>query len=64
MEVDGSLKGVSGRDAVCGWAVVQLDYDEEEEPWYAIYGPMVVELDVQGSIRRQSYGLSLCHLQA
>ena len=32
MAIDGSPKGVSGRDASCGWAVEQLDYDKEEEP--------------------------------
>ena len=39
--IDGSLEGVSGRDAACGWAVVQLDYDKEEEPWYATYGAII-----------------------
>ena len=29
--IDASLKGVSRRDASCGWAVVQLDNDTEEE---------------------------------
>ena len=35
--IDGSVKGVSGRDAACGWEVVHLDHDKEEEPWYATY---------------------------
>ena len=39
--IDGSSQGASGRDAACGWAVVQLDNDKEEEPWYAIYGTML-----------------------
>ena len=41
--VVGSLKGVSGRDAACGWALVQRDYDQKEEPWYATYGSMLAE---------------------
>ena len=39
-----SLKGISSTDAACGWAVVQLDYDKEEETWYAIYGTMLARL--------------------
>ena len=50
--VDGSLKGVSGRDAARGWAVVQLDNDKEE-PWYTIYGTM---LEVQRTIKRGVLG--------
>ena len=40
------------RLAAFRWAVVQLDYDEAEEPWYAIYGTMMVELEVQRTINR------------
>ena len=43
---------------VCGSAVVQLDYDKEEEPWYAIYGSMLAELEGQRTIRR----VKLCFL--
>ena len=49
---DGSLKRVSGLDAACGWAVVQLDQDMTEEPWYAIYGTMLAMLEVQRTIKR------------
>ena len=35
-----------------GSAVVQLDYDKEEESWYAIEGPILAELDVQRTIKR------------
>ena len=27
MVIDGSLKGVSGREAACGWAVVEIDFE-------------------------------------
>ena len=47
----GSVKGVSGKDAACGWAVVQLDCDTEEEPWLAIYGSILAELEVQRTIK-------------
>ena len=36
--IDGSVTRISRRDAACGWAVVQLEYDKEEEPRYAICG--------------------------
>ena len=52
MAIDGSWKGVSGKDAACGWAVVRLDYDKEEEPWYATSGTMLAELEVQRTIKR------------
>ena len=35
-----------------GWAVVQLDYDKEEESWYVIDGPILAELDVERTIKR------------
>ena len=34
--VDYSPRGVAGKYAACGWAVVQLDPNESGEPWYAI----------------------------
>ena len=49
--LDGSLKGVSGRHAACGWAVVQLANDKEEEPWYAIHGTMMA-FGMQRTIKR------------
>ena len=37
-----------GRDSACDWASVQLDYDKEEERWYAfLCGRMVYR---QGAI--------------
>ena len=50
--IDGSLKGVLGRDVACGWAVVQLDHDKEEEPWCAIFCTMAAEFEVQITIKR------------
>ena len=52
MAIDGSLKGISVKDVACGWAVVQLDYDKEEEQWYATYGTRLAELYVQRTIKR------------
>ena len=31
----------------CRWAVVQIDNDKEEDPWYATYGTMLAELEAQ-----------------
>ena len=31
----------------CGWAVVQLDYDEEKGPLHGIYGSLEAEFEVQ-----------------
>ena len=49
--IDGSLIGGSGRDAACGWAVAQLDYDKEEEPPCAICGTMLAGLEAQRTIK-------------
>ena len=37
---------------MCGWAVVQLDHDKEEHPWYAMSGTVLAELEVQITINR------------
>ena len=50
LSIDGSLNGVSGRDSACEWAVVQLDYDKEEESRDATCGTMVAELEMQRTI--------------
>ena len=39
--IDGSLKSMSGKNAASGWSVVQLDYEGDHEPRYAIYGTMM-----------------------
>ena len=49
---DGSLIGKTGKWIACGWAVVQLDYDEEMEPLYGMYGSMDAEYEVQRTIKR------------
>ena len=37
-EADGSLPGKAGKWKASGWAVVQLDYDEEMGPLHGMYG--------------------------
>ena len=54
--IDGSLKRVSRRDAACRWAVVQLEYDKEEVPRYAIYGTVLADIEVQRTIKRWKCG--------
>ena len=48
----GSQKGVSERHVTCGWAVVQLDYDTAEDPWYAISGTVLAKLEGQRTIKK------------
>ena len=40
---DGSREESSGIDAACGWAVVQLGHDKQEDPWYATCGTVLAE---------------------
>ena len=49
---DGSLLGSAGKWRACGWAVVQLDHDEEMEPLHGMYGSMEAALEVQRTIKR------------
>ena len=49
---DCSLLGKAGRWRACGWAVVQLDYDEEVGPPHGMFGSMEAEYVVQRSIKR------------
>ena len=50
---DGSLFGaISGKWSACGWAVVQLDYNEEMGPLYGTYGSMEEEYEGQRTIKR------------
>ena len=37
---DGSLLGVTGKWRVCGWSVVQIDYDGETGPMFGVYGSL------------------------
>ena len=52
MATDGSLLGTAGKWRACGWAVVQLDYDEEMWPLHGMYGSMEAEYEVQRTIKR------------
>ena len=49
---DGSLLGNTGKWRACGWAVVQLDYDEEMGPLHGMCGSMEAEFEVQRTIKR------------
>ena len=53
MAIDGSLSGKTGKCGACGWAVVQLDYDEEMGPLQGMYGTMEAEFEVQRSKRAE-----------
>ena len=58
VETDGTPLGAAGKWEACGWAVVQLDYDEEMmRPLHGMYCSMEAELEVQ----RTSRGRSLQH---
>ena len=52
MSTDGSLLGTAGKWEACGWAVVQLDNDEEMQPVHGMYGSMEAEFEVQRTIKR------------
>ena len=48
---DCSLLGTAGKWGACGWAMVQLDYDEEWGPLYGMYGSMEAEFEVQRTMK-------------
>ena len=56
---DGSLLENAGKWGACGWAVVQLDYDEELRP---LYGLMEAEYEVQRTNNRAELTAFLCLL--
>ena len=60
---DGSLPGSAGKWGACGWAVVQLDHDEEMVPLRGMYGSMEAELEVQRTIKRAELTAFLCLLK-
>ena len=60
---DGSLLGNAGKWRACGWAVVQLDYDEEMGPLYEMYGSVEAEYEVQRTIKRPEMTAFLCFLK-
>ena len=49
---DGSLLGKAGKWGVCGWAVVQLDCDDEMGPLLGMYGSVEADFEVQRTIKR------------
>ena len=49
---NGPLLGRAGKWGACGWAVVQLDYDEEMGLLHGMYGSMEAEFEVQRTIKR------------
>ena len=49
----------AGKWGACGWAVVQLEYDEEMEPLHGMYGSM----NVQRTIKRAELIAFLCLLR-
>ena len=49
---EGSLLGSAGKWGACGWAAVQLDYDEELAHLHGMYGLTEAELEVQRTIKR------------
>ena len=60
---DGSLLGNAGNWRACGWAVVQLDCDEEMRPLSGMNGSMEAEYDVQRTIKRAELAAFLCLLR-
>ena len=60
---DGLLLGATENWGACGWAVVQLDYDEEMVPLHGMWGSMEAEYEVQRTIKRAELTGYLCHLR-
>ena len=58
---DGHLLGRIVKWRACGWAVVQLAYDEEMEPLHRMYGSVEAEVEVQRTIKRAELTTFLCH---
>ena len=58
---DGSLFGKTGKWGACGWAVVQLDYDEEMVPLDGVYVSNGYE--VQPTMKRAELTAFLCLLK-
>ena len=51
---DGSLLGNAGKWRACGWAVVQLDYDEEMGPLHDMHGSLEQKMRSCGPSRGRS----------
>ena len=63
MATDGSVLGAAGKWEACGWAVVQLDYDEEMGTLHGLDGSMEAECEVQRTIWRAELTAFLCLLR-
>ena len=57
------MLGIAGKWRACGWAVVQLDHDEEMGPLHGMYGSIEAEHEVQRTIKRAELTAFLCHLK-
>ena len=57
---DGSLLQNAG---ACGWAVVQMDHDEEMGPLHGMYCSMEAEFEIQRTIKRAELTAFLCLLR-
>ena len=60
---DGSLFGKTGKWGACGWAVVQLDYDEEKGPLHGMYGSIEAEFELQRTVKRAELTAFFCFFQ-
>ena len=52
-----------GKWGACGWAVVQLDHDEEMGPLHGMYGSMEAAFEVQRTSKRVELTAFLCLLR-
>ena len=52
MATDGSMLEKAGNCGACGWAVVQLDHDEEMVHLFGMYGSVEADIEVQRTIKR------------
>ena len=57
---DGSLLGKTGKRRACGWAVVQLDYEEEMGPLYGMYDSVEAEFEVRRTMKRAELTAFVC----
>ena len=63
MATDGSLLGAAGKWGACGWAVVQLDCDDEVGLLHGMCGSMGAEFQVQRTIKRAELTAFTCLLR-
>ena len=61
--LQGPCKEKTGKWGACGWAVVQMDYDEEMGQLYGMYGLMEAELEIQRTIKRVEVMAFVCLLK-